>query len=206
MTQFALPQIDSGISALNVQEVYIQRGLPVVITQLASQWPITAACSLEKLRYTHGGVEVHVTGPNSSTWSKMGLKEYIDGFEEYKKLDSKPYLRTWNFLDDIPELKEMYHSPRHFQDRFQQLPENQRPPFTWLFVGPCGVQTPLHVDIWHTDAWLAQLEGRKRFRLFHPSRRAELVAKGLLADAAEMSSTSPAAGLIRWRLLMMEFH
>ena len=50
--------------------------------------------------------------------------------------------------DDIPELKEMYHSPRHFQDRFQQLPENQRPPFTWLFVGPCGVQTPLHVDIW----------------------------------------------------------
>ena len=58
MTQFALPQIDSGISALNVQEVYIQRGLPVVITQLASQWPITAACSLEKLRYTHGGVEV----------------------------------------------------------------------------------------------------------------------------------------------------
>jgi hypothetical protein len=37
------------------------------------------------------------------------------------------------------------------------------------FMGPAGIHSKLHVDIWHTDAWLCNLQGRKRFSVFHPA-------------------------------------
>ena len=39
-----------------------------------------------------------------------------------------------------------------------------QPPFTWIFIGAKGSFTPLHCDVWMTDAWMAQFEGRKVFR------------------------------------------
>jgi hypothetical protein len=36
---------------------------------------------------------------------------------------------------------------------------------------PRGCQTRLHVDVWHTDAWLCMLEGRKKFVMYHPVGR-----------------------------------
>ncbi|KAK9821692.1 hypothetical protein WJX74_008781 [Apatococcus lobatus] len=178
-----LPQASHGISALHLQEGYIKRGLPVVIRELADCWPISQVCSLTSLRTTYGNVKAPVRCSGGS-WKRLKLCDFIESLGAYEGADVKPYLRTWNFLEDVPELAALYQPPRHFQDHFQWLPEHQRPPFTWLFVGPRGAATPLHVDIWHTDAWLAQLEGRKRFWLFHPKRRAELVQRGLLTDAA----------------------
>ena len=32
----------------------------------------------------------------------------------------------------------------------------------------------MHEDIWHTDAWIAQLEGSKKFLLYHPGSRKHL--------------------------------
>ena len=40
-----------------------------------------------------------------------------------------------------------------------------------IFIGPRGAITPLHMDIWETHAWLAQLVGRKRWLLFPPDQR-----------------------------------
>lgn len=80
-----------------------------------------------------------------------------------------PYLRTWNFLDDLPELeKDIEQNGPYFRDYFQALKQSWRPPFTWLFLGGKGVSTKLHVDVWHTDAWLCSLQGVKKFVLFHP--------------------------------------
>jgi hypothetical protein len=74
--------------------------------------------------------------------------------------------------DDAPELSADYSPPPHLScDLFQRLSPSRRPPFTWLFLGPAGAETRLHVDVWETDAWLAQLQGRKRFVLYHPSHR-----------------------------------
>ncbi len=48
----------------------------------------------------------------------------------------------------------------------------------WLFIGPSGAHTPLHVDPLLTHAWLTQIRGRKRVILFPPN------ALPLLRDAA----------------------
>jgi histone arginine demethylase JMJD6 len=81
-----------------------------------------------------------------------------------------PYLRTWNFLDDLPELENDLdkHGGGYFRDLFHALRPEWRPPFTWAFLGAKGTRTKLHVDVWHTDAWLTVLQGSKRFVLFHP--------------------------------------
>ena len=112
-----------------------------------------------------------------SALDKMPLREYIDSFEaltaasEAPGAPPPPYLRTWNYEDDVPELSGDWSTPAHFRDMFQALPEVARPPFTWLFLCPRGAETRLHVDVWHTDAWLVNFVGRKRFVLFHPAHR-----------------------------------
>ena len=59
----------------------------------------------------------------------------------------------------------------HSSDAFLRLPEDLRPPFRWLFFGPAGTESKLHVDIWETDAWLGMLQGEKTFTLYHPAHR-----------------------------------
>ncbi len=77
------------------------------------------------------------------------------------------------FSDDIPELVDDFTPPPlfHSTDAFLRLPEDLRPPFRWLFFGPAGTQSKMHVDIWETDAWLGMLEGEKTFTLYHPAHR-----------------------------------
>ena len=61
------------------------------------------------------------------------------------------------------------HDSPYFRDFFQTLKPTWRPPFTWLFLGPRGCATRLHVDVWHTDAWLTMLRGSKKFIMYHPA-------------------------------------
>lgn len=84
-----------------------------------------------------------------------------------------PYLRTWYFEDDLPELCEDFEKPAHFHsdDAFCKMSKDLQPPFKWLFFGPAGTQSKLHVDVWETDAWLGMLEGSKTFTLYHPAHR-----------------------------------
>jgi hypothetical protein len=76
---------------------------------------------------------------------------------------------VWDFTDDFPELRQCFDTEEYFTDAFRKLPARTRPPFTWLFMGPKGTVSKLHVDIWYTDAWLCNLQGRKKFTVFHPS-------------------------------------
>jgi histone arginine demethylase JMJD6 len=105
------------------------------------------------------------------------LGEYISKLHEYGRAalakQQVPYLRTWYFSDDIPALVDDFEPPAHLHstDAFLRLPEDLRPPFRWLFFGPAGTESKVHVDVWETDAWLGMLEGHKTFTLFHPAHR-----------------------------------
>ena len=98
------------------------------------------------------------------------MSEYVANFEAYSARSEAdpasgppPYLRTWNFYDDVPALLHDFpaDSP-YFRDYFKTLKEMWQPPFTWLFLGPRGAQTRLHVDVWHTDAWWGSPRHRMR--------------------------------------------
>jgi len=113
------------------------------------------------------------TASPPGTRSALTPPAHRSGSAQLGKDKPIPYLRTWYFSDDIPDLVEDFTPPPlfHSSDAFLRLPEDLRPPFRWLFFGPAGTESKLHVDVWETDAWLGNLEGEKVFTLYHPSMR-----------------------------------
>ena len=165
-----VPRIDAReVPAAEFRERFVRRGMPCVLTGLQEGWPAREKWTPEFFRENHGDLTVAVA--RGKEWGQMGLRDFADWLRAAQPGDDTPYLRTWNFLDDIPELRADFSPDAHFADLFKVLPESMQPPFEWLFIGPAGSHTRLHVDVWGTDAWLAQLQGRKRFTLFHPAHR-----------------------------------
>eukprot|EP01062_Namystynia_karyoxenos_P023465 TRINITY_DN19075_c0_g1_i1.p1 TRINITY_DN19075_c0_g1~~TRINITY_DN19075_c0_g1_i1.p1 ORF type:complete len:377 (+),score=126.11 TRINITY_DN19075_c0_g1_i1:77-1132(+) len=81
-----------------------------------------------------------------------------------------PYLRAWAFeRAGHPELRGCYTPPEWAGDWFERLRPEQRPHYRWLFIGPAGAHTPLHIDPCLTHAWLTQIEGVKRWLLVPPA-------------------------------------
>ncbi len=66
------------------------------------------------------------------------------------------------------------HAPPHFEEAFDdwflKFPSHSRlaPLPHWIFIGPAGTRTPLHLDPYGTHAWFVQVLGRKRFKLYPP--------------------------------------
>jgi len=196
---YTVERVDAAaISPGEFTSRYVNRCTPVVLTGAMESWPAYGRWNLDFFKTQHGGAEVSVdwgcVGPDR--WRKMTLGEYIDNFAAYKHRASDgggatvPYLRTWNALDDVPELRGQYAAPDHFVDGFQRLSEDARPPFEWLFIGPAGAKTTLHEDIWGTDAWLAQLQGRKHFQLYHPAHRRYLERDGVFVNPSNPDLTA----------------
>jgi histone arginine demethylase JMJD6 len=166
------------ISPEDFETTYVNRGMPVIITGLMDEWPAFRSGNRKwtfdffKKEYGKTICSIDTTGAKE----EIPLGEYLDRFELYEKLpigSPVPYLRTWYFSDDIPDLVNDFDPPQHFHrsDAFKKLPEDLQPPFQWLFFGPRGTESKLHVDVWETDAWLGMLQGVKTFTLYHPAHR-----------------------------------
>ena len=99
-----------------------------------------------------------------------------------------PYLRAWLFREDRPDLLDDFdeQSREYFPDLFKRSTDQHfQPPFTWIFIGAKGSFTPLHCDVWMTDAWMAQFEGRKQFRFWHPDDLEHLLVGDHFVDLSE---------------------
>ena len=181
----------SDLSEMDMKcRIYMARNKPLLIKNGAKEWE---ACKKWSFSYFKEG-ELGQTQVNISLDPKEGgekrrqsLRDYILSIEESNISDKTkaspeettkpgtcanflPYLRAWyfpeeqqNLLDDFPN------PPKFFPDKFKKLDKEFQPPFTWIFIGPEGAYSPLHRDIWFTCAWMAQIEGRKRFIFFPPS-------------------------------------
>ena len=99
---------------------YVHRAIPCVLTDVTAEWPCRHAWSLSFFADTYGDMEVSVDD-GSKGKMRTTMREYIDRFDEFAR-DAEasasddptgrpsvtvPYLRTWNFEDDAPELSPM---------------------------------------------------------------------------------------------------
>lgn len=63
-------------------------------------------------------------------------------------------------------------------DRLERhVPEQLRPRWRWIFLGPAGSGSALHVDVAQSSAWNAVLTGFKRWR-FHSPDQEPLLGEG----------------------------
>jgi len=154
--------------------------LPITATLVldaTSGWEALQKWTLEHFHEQYGDLTVSVTHVGGKR-AECKLAEYIENFPEVRldeaqalsaKPGQTPYLRGWFFEAQAPELLQDFTVPTLFQDWFERLPKAWRPPFHWIFLGPRGSCTPMHIDPTLTHAWLAQIQGRKRFLLFPPN-------------------------------------
>jgi len=154
--------------------------LPATATLLpdaTSGWEALQKWTFDYFKQQHGDLTVSVTHVGGKR-AESKLAEYIDSFPEMRLDEAQawsaspgqtPYLRGWFFEAQAPELLQDFTIPSIFRDWFERLPKAWRPPFHWIFLGPRGSCTPMHIDPTLTHAWLAQIQGRKRFLLFPPS-------------------------------------
>ena len=136
------------ISAEEFEKNYVQRAIPVVLRGLVDTWTAYKDWSTTYFQENWGDLDVKVAFGNKDS-RKMKLKDYLANYENYEREHrasgkASPYLKTWNFLDECPDMESMFDATPYFRDLFKKFPKRMRPPFSWLFLGPPGVVTLPH--------------------------------------------------------------
>ncbi len=168
------PEIDrrAGLSLKEFNGEYRNPGKPVVILDAIEDWRARSAWTFDFFKSRYGSDSVLAYQYRGDKYQqkdakRMPLSEYIDGVTTQDWNSFPYYIRdNWAMLLAHPELKNDYRFPKYFYDWFKLLPPFMRLQYPRIFMGPKGAVTPLHMDIWYTHAWLAQLVGRKRWILF----------------------------------------
>ena len=172
------------------RDEYQRPNRPVVLRDALAEWPASGKWSIPWFREHYGDadVEVSLDGAQAGAKNHCKLGEYIDSLGALRASAAAaaeaaggegalahyaPYLRAWQYEENHPELSDDFLVKggwlrKYFPDKLQQLPKHIQPPLTFIFIGPAGACSKLHSDVWHTSAWLAQLQGRKHFTFFHP--------------------------------------
>jgi Cupin-like domain len=136
---------------------------PCIIAGATDRWR-ARAWTLDWFRSEHGAVRFPVSRAYSRALPPqvMTLREYIDAVTLGTGAGGPQalYLSGVEFLGRIPSLCDDFSFPDYTWLRSFSN--------TLLFIGGAGARTPLHFDFSHTV--LAQLVGRKRFRLFSPDQ------------------------------------
>ena len=173
------PQVDrcAGLSLREFRKEYLYPGRPVVITDAIDHWAARSRWTLDHFKHRYADTRLTVFRLEKERYEPgsaedMALSAFIDQIQR-KSFDDYPYYvrDDWQIFLTHPELLSDYEVPKYFFDWFGVLPAFMRLIYPRIFIGPKGAVTPLHLDIWGTHAWLAQLVGRKRWILFSPDQR-----------------------------------
>ncbi|MBM3463160.1 MAG: cupin-like domain-containing protein [Armatimonadetes bacterium] len=152
-------------------EEYAYPCKPVILQGLTDHWTARKwTVDMFAERYYHVEVEVSRNDSPYLGWTQMKLGDYIRDIRK-PQVGRPYYLSSWYFRIDCPELLNDFSVPPHFSDDwFGLLDAQYQPPLMWLFIGPPGAGSWLHIDIGLTSAWNVQITGRKRWILFPPDQ------------------------------------
>lgn len=127
----------------------------------------------------------------------MTLVEFLTYMR--RSQDSDPlYAFDSKFISRIPILRSEYKIPKFFrQDYFAVLPEEHRPMYRWVVIGPAHSGTGFHLDPNGTSAWNALISGRKRWA-FYPPHQTPPGLKAVELDGQNAINDYRAFSPMRW--------
>jgi histone arginine demethylase JMJD6 len=154
------------ISYREFQNEFYKPGIPVVFRNASKAWK---ARGLFKPDFFRERFAARQTTVLEKTWS-MG--ELLDKIEHSSPEDPAPYPIKFDINSQLPEINEFikplglkYAKPNWFLSKL--FPSVVIGSSTELFLGgPGGKLTTLHIDYYHTNAWVTQLYGDKNFYVF----------------------------------------
>lgn len=152
---------------------YLNKGLPVIFSKGAQNWPCTMKWSLDFLKETYPEEEfslIDSTGLVEKEYDRTQENQdpvFIDkikakDFVDKTKAGEKPYLRFCPIMETHPELEE---------DLDQSWLKKMRRCFLGIsyqsFIGPEGRKTPLHSET--TAFFYVMADGEKKWTLYSPT-------------------------------------
>lgn len=172
-------------------------GGPLLIRNGAADWPLTRSCAAGDFAVTHGGREV--TARRARTPAQRGLERQPEpesvwcttlqeflSYCECADRDEMPATEPWYITDwTISEQSEFEaflpaRLPDSLRSWFWRVPAAARPAWEWIFIGPRGSRSDLHVDVMMSSAWNALAGGTKHWRFLSP---AASVREGILTES-----------------------
>ncbi|AZI67009.1 cupin-like domain-containing protein [Kaistella daneshvariae] len=152
------------ISAEDFREKYLLPRKPVVIKDLARNWPAYQKWTMDYMKETVGDVEVPLydsskadpAAPINAATTKMKFADYIDLIKE-KPTDLRIFL--FDPIKSAPQLLEDYIAPKDLMGGFLDKYPN-------MFFGGEGSETFLHYDIDLAHIFHTHFNGRKHILLF----------------------------------------
>jgi hypothetical protein len=178
---------ESGIAREEFECKYMTgTGCPVIVTDAADGWPAMQKWNFRWLAEKCGHMKVVVKDDlfNPSCSRIIPLRRFLVYCEHpwTSPLNDEPvahpFYTSFKPFVEHPDLMDDFAPPYFFDNIYEELPAEYqawyRRVFGYLFVGPKGTVTPLHVDIYMTHAWLTQIVGRKHMILFSPADAANI--------------------------------
>lgn len=146
---------------------YVALQTPVLITDLASQWPALATWTPEHLSERYGDRLVRVydasfSDPGSNYMGSIDTMTFADFIRQTLGEGRDLRMFLYNLGRQIPELLDDVVFPS-LGMRFSRR-------FVYTFFGCKGATTPLHYDIDMGNVLHTAIHGRRRIRLFAPDQ------------------------------------
>ncbi|OTF81288.1 hypothetical protein BLA29_005996 [Euroglyphus maynei] len=108
---------------------------------------------------------------NSNTKTEMLFNEYVDYWRNVIKNDEQTlntsnilYLKDWHLAQDS-NCDDFYELPVFFESDYlnEYCQDEQITDFKFTYIGPKGSYTPLHIDVFGSFSWSANIIGTKRW-------------------------------------------
>jgi Cupin-like domain len=157
----------SNLSPRDFQEEFLNKNKPVVITDLAAQWPATEKWTFEWLKKNYGHLEVPVYDNDFRKPGKDYLKakkqmlfgDYLDIIEK-EPTDLRMFL--FNIFKHAPELVNDFSMPTVTDGFLKNYP--------MMFFGGQGAKVDLHYDLDCASIFITQFQKLKKVILFAPDQ------------------------------------
>jgi histone arginine demethylase JMJD6 len=177
MEQFGSIQKKDSISYEEFVEEHVKKRIPVVFTNATSAWKSNTIFTPDFFREKFGDYETWADG------KKYTMAEILDITAKSTPENPAPYPLLFEIPEQLPELLEMlqpihmnYAYPNWFRSNL--IPYGRFGNNIHLFIGGVGNQYSLHKDTYHTNAWITQLYGEKRFVVFPGDYQDEFLYPG----------------------------
>ncbi len=165
----------SNISPEEFKVKYFDKQVPVVIRDLAKQWPAYNKWTWEYLKSVAGDKQIGIyNNVKSDAYTPINKADDYTSFGNYIDMISKGpaawRIFLFNIFNHAPQLKEDFTWPEHLMKGFVKK-------FPMLFVGGQGSITHMHFDIDLSHIMHTQFIGRKRVLLFPHEEQHKLYRK-----------------------------
>lgn len=165
MNSFTTVEQKENLSYQEFVQEYLKKRIPVVFKNASSAWKSNTIFTPSFFSEKFGDYK---------TWSggqEYTMNEILNLTEKSTAETPAPYPILFEIPKQLPELMQLfkplhmnYARPNWFSSDI--LPYGQYGKAVHLFIGGKGNQYSLHNDAYHTNAWVTQLYGQKKFIVF----------------------------------------